>query len=326
MTVRAIVLVLSLAPVGAAAPGPEQASLTIYLPRNASVQADLIRLGAISVVRGADEAMVKKAEAVLLGRSPWPKEQIVLDRRTILSRLGSCGIRAGEVRMTGAAKVAVTGRQQVISPERIVACAQTHLKSHPPRPPGCRWRPVRLPKEMVLAAAQAAELTAETAQDAPPHHVKVRVAATCGGREVAAAEVLFRLAYPARRAVATRQVQPGDTITPENIKVETVTAPDPQPEWTPPYGMVATARIPAGTVVRPGLVRWPKQPVAVRRNRSIIMKIELPGFSVTALGLALQDGRVGEFIKVRNMDSKRVVVAKVAADGTVEPVFKGNTK
>ncbi len=35
----------------------------------------------------------------------------------------------------------------------------------------------------------------------------------------------------------------------------------------------------------------------------------------------MQEGRAGEYIKVRNVDSRRVISAKVNKDGTVEPVF-----
>ena len=42
---------------------------------------------------------------------------------------------------------------------------------------------------------------------------------------------------------------------------------------------------------------------------------------VTAVGMALQEGRTGECVKVRNTDSSRVIVCKVNADGTVEPVL-----
>ena len=38
-------------------------------------------------------------------------------------------------------------------------------------------------------------------------------------------------------------------------------------------------------------------------------------------GKTLADGRVGETIKVRNVDSNRIILCKVRPDGTVEPVI-----
>jgi len=61
--------------------------------------------------------------------------------------------------------------------------------------------------------------------------------------------------------------------------------------------------------------------VVVGRNQTVVIRIERPGILVTAIGKAMQDGRVGEYIKVRNVDSQRIILAKVNEDGAVEPIF-----
>jgi flagella basal body P-ring formation protein FlgA len=309
------------------AAGSKKTALLIYLPREVSVEAGVIRLGSISVIRSKDAELTHRAQAVSLGRSPWPKEQVVIDHRTILSRLACCGVASADVRITGAPKVTVTGKHKVIGPEKIRRCAESYLKSHPPKPPGCKWRLVRMPKEMTLSVAQEVSLQAQLAKDAPRNHVKVRVAAKAGEREIAAADVLFQLAYRTWQAVTTKQVLPGQKITPENVKLESVvTTTPPEGNWSPPYGLIAARRMPPGSAIRPGLVRAPAPAVAIRRRQNVVMKIEGPGFTITGLGQALQDGRPGEFIKVRNIDSKRTIVAEVASDGTVKPVFEGKER
>jgi len=62
-------------------------------------------------------------------------------------------------------------------------------------------------------------------------------------------------------------------------------------------------------------------PVIVKRNRTVVIRIERPGLLITAIGKAMQDGRAGDYIKVQNVDSQRIIFARVNADGTVEPVF-----
>jgi flagella basal body P-ring formation protein FlgA len=42
---------------------------------------------------------------------------------------------------------------------------------------------------------------------------------------------------------------------------------------------------------------------------------------VTAVGVALQEARAGEYVKVRNADSSRIILCKVNVDGTVEPML-----
>ena len=59
----------------------------------------------------------------------------------------------------------------------------------------------------------------------------------------------------------------------------------------------------------------------VNRNQNVIIKIDRFGLLVTAAGKALQKGCAGENIKVQNVDSNRIIVAKINEDGSVEPVF-----
>jgi flagella basal body P-ring formation protein FlgA len=59
----------------------------------------------------------------------------------------------------------------------------------------------------------------------------------------------------------------------------------------------------------------------IQRNQTVRLRVQGAGFLITGVGQALQEGRVGEYIKVRNVDSKRVVTGRVAFDGAVEPVI-----
>ncbi|KKL19570.1 hypothetical protein LCGC14_2464160, partial [marine sediment metagenome] len=126
-----------------------------------------------------------------------------------------------------------------------------------------------------------------------------------------------------QRAVATKIIPRGQKILPGNVKIETVIAARPaKADWIPPYGMISRTRLTPGTVLRPGLLRQATSPILVRRNQTVIMKIERAGFTISGLAVALQDGRPGHLIQVRNIDTKRVIAAKVALDGSVEPVFE----
>ena len=73
--------------------------------------------------------------------------------------------------------------------------------------------------------------------------------------------------------------------------------------------------------IRADMVQSPEPAILVRRNEPVTIRIQRPGLTITAMGLALQEGRAGEPVKVRNADSSRVIVCKVNADGTVEPVL-----
>jgi flagella basal body P-ring formation protein FlgA len=314
---------LALAPLHAAE--PDRVEVKVYLPRNVTVAGGTMRLGAVCIVRCDAEALRKKAAAVGLGRSPWAGETITIDRRTVLSRLASSGIPAGAVSLKGAERVQVAGRQKAISPERIVAAAEKRLHADPPGPEGCKWELIGRAEAVVVEGddleIEAERIAGDEKNRIPDGRVRVKVSVVAGEEVLAEQTLDFELSYPVRQAVAARTIEAGEMLSSRNLRVVTTLARAPEPEgWKPPYGRAAAVRIPAGAVARPQLTREPTREKVVRRNQIILMKIACAAFTVTAQGQALSDGRPGDLIKVRNTDSKRIVIARVAADGTVEPL------
>jgi flagella basal body P-ring formation protein FlgA len=142
------------------------------------------------------------------------------------------------------------------------------------------------------------------------------------GKQIGTREVTFLLKYNCRRAVALVDIPAGAAISPENVKIEK--APSNYPEranWSPPYGLIAKRRIAANSVIHSYMIGPAESQVLLKRNQSVVVRIDRPGLLVTAVGKAMQDGRAGDYIRVRNMDSKRIILAKVNEDGTVEPVL-----
>ena len=111
-------------------------------------------------------------------------------------------------------------------------------------------------------------------------------------------------------------------MTPDNTKIETRVSDRPEPAgWKPPYGLLATRAVVANTEISDDMITALTSSVVVRRNSAVVIRLDRPGFTVTAMGTALQEARTGETLKVRNDDSRRVIVCKVNADGSVEPVL-----
>ncbi len=323
MTPAAVAILLTALTANAPADKAEAPVLRVYLPRTVSVGGDALRLGQITVIRCDDEALAVKASALRMGRGPWPAERIVFGRKLLLSLLAGEGIGPSRVRTSGAASVTVVGRGQLVRAADILARAEGLLTESGVMPPGQRWRVANKPQDLVLAETGKVKLTARLAERSPADHVQVMVQAAVGTAKATEVKVLFRRVYAATRAVATREIAPGASVGPENVRVETVmTETRPDPNWSSPHGAIATRRIAPGAVVHPGSVRRKRTPPVVRRNQNVIMRISGPGFSISGTGQALQDGKPGEHIRVRNIDSKRIITARVMSDGTVEPSFE----
>lgn len=300
-----------------------EGGLRIHLPREAVIDDDVIQLGEIGIVRG-EELSAAKAEGVSLGRLSVPGQRIVVDRPTILSRLASGGIKASEVVLSGAESVSVKRREKIVTGQQFIEVAEAYLGANQRGQPACTWQPLRTPKDVVVPGiGDDIRLLARRLPSRSTRQVKVEVAILSKGEQIATSEVLFRLKYKCQQAVALVDISAGGVIRPENTKMETVTADYPS-EWTGgklPYGLIAKRPVRAGRVIRAEAVSPERPPIVIKRNKSVLMRVRLPGLVVTSVGQALQDGRVGEYIKVRNTDSQRIIVARVSEDGTLNPVF-----
>jgi flagella basal body P-ring formation protein FlgA len=299
-----------------------QNALRVYVPRTAEVaEGPILRLGRICVVRCDDAVLLGKAAGVALGRSPWAREKIAVDRRTIVSRLATCGIDAESVTLSGAQAVEVSRDEKTIPAAEIVREADRFLTKHRPGGEAAGWQLARTPAAMTVPGADDIRLLARTAKSSPRGYVLVEVAAVSLGRELGVRELLYQVAYTHRQVVATKAIATGEPITRQNAKAVNVSVSRPPPRDQPlAFGMVAARPIEPGTVLRLGVVRPAKPKVVVKRNDVAVMRVRGAGFVITAKGRALQDGRPGDLIRVRNVDSRRVVVARVEFDGTLEPI------
>jgi len=300
----------------------KDSALQIYLPREVTVEDDVISLGQVSIIRGK-EPLVAKASEIALGRISMPGQEIVLGRPMILSRLACSGIPASKVALSGAEKITVKQQQQIIKSDEFVKLASTFLKKNPPAKSVCQSNPLWLPKDLVVpAAGKDIKLSPRLAKSSARNQVKVQIVVFQDGKEIGGREVTFRLKYNRNRVVTLVDIPAGMVITPENVKIEKTSSNYPQPaNWIPPYGLLTKRRLPANTVIHPDMIGPLKPAVIIKRNSNVIIRLERLGLLVTAIGKAIQDGRVDDYIKVRNVDSQRIILAKVNEDGTVEPVL-----
>jgi len=310
---------LAVAPVARA--GEEAAAVRVHLPRTVRADGGPLRLRDVALVQCAEADLRARCEAIAMGRGPFSGEALTLDRALVAARLATCGVRGNRVRFTGAERVVVTRAETVTGADAVTEAARAFLEQARPAPAGCTWRAVRRPEPIRTPSGGEVKLTARTARHAARGEARVAVTATLAGEAAGTSDVVFRLMYPNRRLRAARDIAPGEVVTPENTTVETVPADRPDGgAWSGVYGGKAARLIPVGAEVKPGLVELAGDQVVVHRNQGVVMSLEGALFRITAVGTAMENGRPGEVIRVRNVDSGRVVLAKVAGDGTVEPV------
>jgi flagella basal body P-ring formation protein FlgA len=127
--------------------------------------------------------------------------------------------------------------------------------------------------------------------------------------------------------VATRRMLPGDVIGPGDVQAGRIRASAIRAEVarsaTQAVGMALHHVVgPGAPFVLADLVR----PTAVEKGKTVQMVLEAPGLSLSAQGVAVDSGAIGERIRVLNPQSRAMIEAEVIGAGRVRasgglPVF-----
>jgi flagella basal body P-ring formation protein FlgA len=114
-------------------------------------------------------------------------------------------------------------------------------------------------------------------------------------------------------------IYPGQALDPSLLTEVDVTNPNVRSDYVHKIGdlagMVATRTLIPGHVIPVSSVR---QPYAVRRGKPVRLVYKDGALTISATGMPLQDAAVGDFIRVRNIDSGITVSGTVTREGEVE--------
>lgn len=303
----------------------QDSTLQVYLPREVTIKDSCLKLGEVGIIRGnpPEDGLAAKASEIVLGQISMPGQEIVIDRQMVLSRLACNGIPTSKVTLKGAEKITVRLQRHTIRGSEFVTLASSFLKKNPPDASVCQWNPIRTPKDFVIGeTGEDIIFSPRLVQSSTTDQARVEIGVLSGDKKIGVREVTFRLKYNCHRAVTLADIPTGAVISPENVKMEETESDYPEPvNWRPPYGLIAKRQLPANTVLLPHMLESLKSPIIVKRNQNVVIQIQTPGLLVTAAGKTMQEARAGEYIKVRNADSQRIILARVNEDGTVEPIF-----
>ena len=296
--------------------------LQIYLPREITIQDDKLKLGEVGIIRGPEELQTK-ANDISLGRFSVPGQEIVIIRNTILSRLASNGIPASKVTLKGAEEITVKQKQQVISGNDFVELASKYLEMNLTDENILKHNSVRTPENMYLSNEyENIEYTYNMRRNSRGNQASIEITVLADGKMIGTRNIIFAMQYEKRTPVAVVDIPAGTFISSENMKIEKRPSSYPEPaDWTAPYGLIAKNKIPENTVINTNMVISAVTQTVLKRNQNVVIRIKKPGFEITAVGISMQNGKTGDYIKVRNIDSQRIIMARINEDGSVEPIL-----
>ncbi|OHV83517.1 flagellar basal body P-ring formation chaperone FlgA [Rhizobium sp. LCM 4573] len=123
--------------------------------------------------------------------------------------------------------------------------------------------------------------------------------------------------------VPTQTIYPGEVISAARVEEVEVTNPNLTGDYARStgevVGMVSKRTLLPGRIV---LVSALRAPYAVTRGSAVRLTFAIGNLAISAGGSPLEDGAVGDVIRVRNTDSGITVSGTVMADGTIQVMAK----
>ena len=305
---------LVLTPTAAEAP---KRTIRIIGREDATVTTAQVRLGDIADVSspyGGDDDAVIALQKIVITDSPRPGESLTLSAAQVLDRLRAQGVSLQHVGYALRRIVTVNRAGRPLAPSEVRAAIEEYLRQsnsdvtlkEVTYRPIVKLVPGMTTLQVTPYAAGAVgqmhfEIAAEVEGEAPVRF-KVR-AAVDEWREV---------------PVAARSLERGSVIAAEDIRMARMNAStlgsDVSTEKDALVGLAAESTIASGEVFRRTKLAIP--PV-IAAGAGVTLVYKRGALTATATGVALEAGRQGEQIKVRNSGSKKIVAGTVIEPGLV---------
>jgi flagella basal body P-ring formation protein FlgA len=309
-----------------AAPAAAAEPLTVELPERAAVAAAVVTVGDVAALSGADETTRAWVRRLDVADLPARDAAASVTRRQVEYRLRLAGLAPADFRVTGADRVALAVVRRTVAVDEVVAAAKAAL-----------LRKLAVPADEVaveVAVPVAAALPEVVAGDevtitATPHAPAVKLGRTQMDVAIAVRgerKLTLPVYLDARPvqvvAVAVRPLTAGTVLDESAVRAER-RAVDPNRRFPPAEevaGKKARRPLAAGEVVAAADVDAPAaapEPVLVKTKQRVSMTVRVGELTVSAVGEALGDGRLGQTVRVQNIDSKKVVSGRVTGPAAV---------
>jgi flagellar basal body P-ring formation protein FlgA len=293
--------------------------LIINLREDAAIRAEKIYLSDIADLRGPNADQLEKLARVDLGSTPAFGDTVFLSRQLIGEIIQK---KAGPIPadcFAGASAVQIRLQGKQISEAEIASLLRTHLLNT------TSWnesefiiRSIANAKGFEIPPAEAELKVLSKAALTGQKNISVPVEVLYQGKSLRSIWVTAEVVVRADVLTATNKMLPGKVITPEDVARQSVTISDLRASYfrNPEelLGKVSRRIFSAGEpLTRESFT----EPMLVKTGETVRLRLERDGIVLTSLAKAEQDGKLGQMIRVRNIDFSTLLKAQVTGRAEV---------
>ncbi|MBT3354366.1 MAG: flagellar basal body P-ring formation protein FlgA [Candidatus Scalindua sp.] len=299
--------------------------IEIDLKAKVTLEEDEITIADIATVTGDDEDLVNEVKSVVIGNTPGANSTRRINLSFIRMRLNSSNVDVSDVTFTDAKSTLVSIESTKIKGLEIAQKAKEYLLEFLPmddrestvelgRIPADQWVPKRRDKinfNITLI---------DTSKDRGK--IELIVSASTDSKRFFKVPVYFNVRVFEFVAITKRKLRRKQPITRENLIIArrdtTRVRGMAFSSIDDLKGMMTLASVQANTILTDYMVEIPP---TIKQGSLVKLIVQKSGFKIVTKGLAQQTGYKGDVIKVKNMNSKKLLYGQIVNSDSVNVVY-----
>ncbi len=297
------------------------AAVVVSLLSSARVHAPQIELGEVATITGADPETLERLGTVDLGRAPWPGYARTIEADAVRRALVLAQFDEGQVVLEGSGAVSVETLSVVVPGEKLVGLAQDYIMQHMSWPPqDVIMEFTRFPRSLRVPEGKELDfsITCASPNNAYIGEVQLNLGVKVDGQIYQTIPVTIRVRVFKDVVVTRTRIACRDRLSPDNVTLERreITFASGQLVSDMDYACRQRARmvIAPNTIVRETMI---DEPPAVVKGKDVTVSYSQGGLSVLTHGVACENGKVGDKIRVQNPVTKKFYSATVQSADAV---------
>lgn len=296
-------------------------AIVITVAEQATVQGPVIALGDLAQITGDDKDRIQILRQVKLGSAPAPGNSLFLTSQLLVMRLGGVVNEQGIV-WNIPASVTVTTGSQVVAAKTIADAASAVIK----QTIGSKINEADMTLTLLTPLQDVVVPLGHIAINVDlPYGIRyntptiARVNISTDGKPTSQFNINFAIKHyqsvvVAAKPIVGRRILQSDDLRYERMDISRL-GPGYFTDINKVAGLMLRRPLAAGTIVNDNSL---EKPVVVKSGSMINLIARIGDIEVRTVGKALQDGAEGAVIRVQNINSKKIVSARVLDDSAVQ--------
>jgi flagella basal body P-ring formation protein FlgA len=296
---------------------------TIRVRDRVEIDGDEVLLGQIAEIQGSDVQLIRNLKDILIGKAPLPGKSRQYAQSHLMMRLKQYQIDLSKIILETPELIEVSRSCIKIQKQKIEEIVSGFLlRNIPHENKNIRIKEIQVPEEVVLSGGQISYkvIAAENQPLRGKCSVAVEFSVNGYDQKKIWATVTIEVLGPV--VVTRKPLGRYKPIDEDDIELKTMDLSDlPDDVITDPEAVIGkrtTRAIGAQVPLRTDTVELPP---LVKRGDLVVIIAESKGLKITTRGQVKKKGRLGEQIPVVNLDSNKVLYARVIDANTVKVDF-----